>query len=323
MRPRTGWVLLAAGARVAIMITSTDYIETQTGGAIMRLWSAGVLLGALSLYLLANVGEVSAENPGTDKETLHLTAGQTEVLSLEPMLVTVRLQSKQMEGLPAAPGESKLDKLSFEIEPAVKARPGAKALPLEAQATGSHISSRLYDLSECFLFPDKGTWKVRAVVEHNGTTLRSETVSVTIRKPGKDDKEQQPVARIHHTPWSNYETNAFCGDTFDTVKRWPDSRLAKYCHYWNGRHLQHKKDYAKAEASYRIVVEKYPDFALADHAAYGVVECLCAQKKFAEAQKANTELRKRLEKRAAGQSAVQQLAQDLSKRIASELARVE
>jgi hypothetical protein len=239
------------------------------------------------------------------------------------MLITVRVHSKQIPGLPAAPGESKSGKLRFEIEPAVKARPKAKPLPLEAQATGTDIRSRLYDLSEWFQFPDQGTWKVWAIVEHNGTTLRSETVSVTVRKPAQGDPEQQPVARIHHTPWSNYESNAFCGDTFDTVQRWPDSRLAKYCHYWNGRHLQHKKEYAKALASYRLVVEKYPDFALADHAAYGVVECLCAQKKLAEARKVNAELRKRLSKRAAGRSAVERLAQDMSERTASELAREE
>jgi TolA-binding protein len=156
-----------------------------------------------------------------------------------------------------------------------------------------------------------------------GTTLRSEAVWVTIRKPGKGDPEQPAVARIHHTPWSNYETSAFCGDTFDTVQRWPVSKLAKYCHYWNGRHLQFKKDYAKAEASYRLVVDKYPDFALADHAGYGLVECLCAQKKFAAARKVNAELRKRVEKRAAGRCAVQRLVQAMSEHIPSEVARPE
>jgi hypothetical protein len=291
----------------------------------MRFCSAGLLL-ALALALLATVAEVNADKPA-NKDALHLTAGQKEFLSLEPILVDVRVQGKQDCALPASPGQSKTGTLRFEVEPAVKPRPKAKPLPLESEAAGKNIRSRLYDLSEWFLFPDNGTWKVRAVFEHKGTTLRSEPVSVTIRKPGKGDKEQQPVARIHHTPWSNYESNAFCGDTFDTVKNWPASRLAKYCHYWNGRHLQFKKEYAKAESSYRIVVEKYPDFALADHAAYGIVECLCAQKKYAEARKANTELQKRLEERAARtghkdcRTAVRCVVQTMSERIARELAR--
>jgi hypothetical protein len=262
----------------------------------MRSWSVGLSLG-LALGLLATVA--GADRPATPKEALHLTAAQQEFLWQEQILVGVRLDSKQSYGLPAALAEGKTGTLRFEFDPAVKPRPKAKALPLEAQTSESKIQGRLYDLSEWFLLPDKGTWKVRAVFEHNGTTLRSEAVTVSIRKPGKDDPENQPVGRIHHTPWCNYQDNAFCGDTFDLVKRWPTSRLAKYCHYWNGRHLQVKKEYAKAQASYQTVLDKYPDFALADHATYGLVECLVAQKKFPEAQKVNTALRQRLAKRTA------------------------
>jgi hypothetical protein len=289
----------------------------------MRSLTAGLTL-VLALLLMRTVGNTAgADRPATDREALQLRAGQKEFLCLEPILVHVYLPGKNGPGLPAVPGEAKTGKLRFEVEPAVKPRPRAKALPLEAQASETSIQSRLYDLSEWFLFPDKGgTWKVRAVFEHNQSTLRSEAVTITIRKPGKDDPEQQPVARIHHTPWSNYETNAFCGDTFDLVKRWPDSRLAKYCHYWNGRHLQHKKEYAKALANYRMA-EKYADFALADHAAYGVVECLVAQKKLAEAQKYNAALRQRLAGQKGSQGAVQQLAQQMSQRLDRELAREE
>jgi hypothetical protein len=232
----------------------------------------------------------------------------------------VSLDSKCDLGLPAAPGQGKTGSLRFEVDPAVKARPKGIALPLEAQATAANIQARLYDLSEWFPFPDKGTWKVRAVVEHGGKTLRSAPITVTMRKPAKDDTEQQPVGRIHHTPWSNYEANAFCGDTFDLVKSWPSSRLAKYCHYWNGRHLQHKKDYAKAQASYQTVVDKYPSFVLADHAAYGVVECLVAQKKFADARKHSTALQKRLDARKSSRTAVRQLVRELSERLDRELA---
>lgn len=81
------------------------------------------------------------------------------------------------------------------------------------------------------------------------------------------------VARVHHIPWSNYETNAFRGDTFDVVKKWPDSKPAKYCHYWNGRYSQNKKEHDKAIASFRTVIEKYPDLPLAADARRALAEC--------------------------------------------------
>ncbi len=164
---------------------------------------------------------------------------------------------------------------------------------------------------------------MRAVVKNGDATLRSAPVTISIRKPSKDDPERPAMERIHHTPWSNYEANAFCGDTFDVVKRWPTSRFTKYCHYYNGLHQQHKKEYARALESYRSVVEKYPEFALADHAALGEVECLCELKKFSEARKAGTQLRERLAKRKAGPTAVRRLADDLERRINRELARQE
>jgi hypothetical protein len=215
------------------------------------------------------------------------------------------------------------------VAPAVKPRQGAKPLPLEEQAAGP-VQVRHFDLLEWFAFPDQGgTWSVRAVLEHQGTKLTSATVTFTVRPPGKGDAEAQPVARLHHTPWSNYDTNAFCGDTFDVVKQWPTSRLARYCHYWNGRYLQHKKEYEKAIASYRLAAEQYPGFALADDAAYGIVECLYAQQKLREAQTRNTALRQKLQERAAkaeikpgtGQTAVQRLAQTMADRLRRDLER--
>src|SRR5262249_61453957 len=109
-------------------------------------------------------------------------------------------------------------------------------------------------------------------------------VKFTTRKVAKGARKEQPVARIHHTPWCTYATEKFCGDTFDLVKTWPNSRLAKYCHYWNGRYSQNKNEHDKAIASFRTVIEKYPGFALADDAEYGIVECLVAQKKLQEAR---------------------------------------
>jgi TolA-binding protein len=102
-----------------------------------------------------------------------------------------------------------------------------------------------------------------------------------VRRPG--DAERNPVARLHHLPWSNYVTDKFCGDTFDLVKQWPKSKLARYAHYWSGLHLQHTKEYDKAIASFRTVLADYPDFVLAPDADLGIVECLVAQKRLAEA----------------------------------------
>src|SRR5262249_10283804 len=148
----------------------------------------------------------------------------------------------------------------------------------------------------------------------------------TIRKVAKGDAEEQPVARIHHTPWCNYDTDRFCGDTFDLVGRWPDSRLAKYCHYWNGRFSQNKNEHDKAIASFRTVVEKYPDFVLADDAEYGIVECLVAQKKLREAREVSEKLHKKCTERARktggkGQTAVLRLVTEMSQRLDRELSQ--
>jgi hypothetical protein len=213
--------------------------------------------------------------------------------------------------------------LRFEIEPAVKARKGARPLPLEGRDQAAQVRARHYDLFEWFAFPDKGgAWTVRAVFESKGAKLISAPVAITIRTPDKSDAEYLPMARIHHTPWSNYDTNAFCGDTFDVVKQWPRSRFAKYCHYWNGRYSQNRKEYDKAIASYRLVVEQYPDFALAGAAELGMVECLHALKKVREARERLASLRQKLErarktgfKGGADHTVVEQLAVALDDRL--------
>jgi hypothetical protein len=263
------------------------------------------------------------------QQALHLTAGQKEFLCLEPMLVTLRLDAAPSQGLPPAPGDSKLGTLRFEIDPAVKQRPGARPLPLEGQDATINAARRHYDLLEWFAFPDTGgPWTVRAVFEQNGAKLVSETIAVSISKPAKGNAEFDPMSRLHHTPWSNYDTNCFCGDTFDLVQKWPTSQFAKYCHYWNGRYSQSKKEYDKAIASYRTVIEKYPGFVLADAASFGVVECLYAQKKLADAETANTALRHKLDgqatkagaKPATVASTVDALVNAMSVRITRELA---
>jgi hypothetical protein len=292
-----------------------------------------------------------AEGRAADSpDTLHLTSSQKEFLWLEPILVTVRLDSVRHQGLPiqagavskamhapkgkaqaaeaSAAGTSSLGTLKFDISPVVKVRPGAKPLPLEGQELEAKVQQRTYDLLEWFEFPDKaGPWVVRAVFEHGGSTAVSEPITVTLSKPGKGDAEFEPMSRLHHTPWSNYDSNAFCGDTFDLVQKWPASRFAKYCHYWNGRYAQNKQDYEKAIASYRLVLDKYPDFVLADAAEYGIVECLLAQKKLTEAQKRAAALRQRLNDQAAkvgikpgtGQTVVQHLTQSLNAKLRRDL----
>lgn len=203
---------------------------------------------------------------------LKLSAAQTELLRQEPILVTLRVEGGSAAALPAVVGGVSPERsVRFEVEPAVKLRQGASPLPEEARTESA--ASRKYDLLEWFEFPEDGTFTVRAVYEGAGARLSSGPVVLTIRTPKAGDADADAVARIHHVPWSNYETNAYCGDTFDVVKRWPDSRLARYCHYWNGRYSQHQKEYAKAIASYESVVAKYPGFALADDARRGIEEC--------------------------------------------------
>jgi len=208
---------------------------------------------------------------------LRLAAGQKEFLTLEPILVTIQGTSKQVPSLPASPGKL----LRIDVKPALKPRGGAKPLPVEGRVDSA--SKRTYDLLEWFQFPAEGAFTIQALIQNGDTVVSSDTISITLRRPGKTDPEAGPVDRLHHIPWSNYVTDAFCGDTFDVVKRWPDSKLAKYCHYYNGLHHQHKKEYDKASASFRIVTEKYADFILADAAQFGMAECLHAQKKTEEA----------------------------------------
>jgi hypothetical protein len=256
-------------------------------------------------------------------EALHLLSGQTEFLQVEPILVTLRLQSDRTESLPAGPGKTPGGALRFVIDPSVQPRSGAQPLPLERQASATGAQARDYDLLEWYQFPEEGKFTVQAVLEYQGGTLTSRQITITIRKPGQDDPELPPVARIHHPPWCNYGENKFCGDTFDLAQRWPDSRLAKYCHYWNGRFLQHNKQYDKAIASYQTVVENYPDFALADDADFGIVQCLAALGQSEQAQKHNAEVLRKYDARAResaakfgpGQSVVQRLAHGMTEEV--------
>jgi hypothetical protein len=212
---------------------------------------------------------------GDEKTVLRLLTTRAELLRLEPILVTVKIEGDAELGLPAAlGGESAAELFNFEIEPALKPRPNAKPLPFEEKT--ALAAARKVDLLEWYQFPDHGQFTVRAVFMHAGTRYASEPVRLTIRKPEKGDAEFDAVARVHHIPWSNYDTNAFCGDTFDVVKRLPDSKLAKYCHYWNGRYSQNKGELDKAIASYETVLKQYPDFEFADAARRGLEECKAA-----------------------------------------------
>ncbi len=239
----------------------------------------------LAAMLLAGVWTISAQENAA-QNPVSLTIAQKDLLTLEPILVAVHapginLQPGLDNGQKAIPTSSQAQALvRFTIEPPVKPRPGAKPLELEGRLGGAQ--THLFDLLEWFQFP-AGTFTVKATVQKGGTLLSSAPIQFTIRRPDKKDAEWGPVDRLHHIPWSNYVVDAFCGDTFDVVKRWPDSRLAKYCHYWNGLHLLHKKDYQQALASFRTVVKNYPNFELAAFADLGIVECLFSLKQFAQA----------------------------------------
>ncbi len=275
------------------------------------LWAAAAALALLGAGQLVT----SADPPAGAVQGLSLAAGQKDYLTQEPILVTARLRAPGGAALPAAPGKGAKGTLRFEVTPALKARPNAKPLPLEAQGADLPATIRTYDLVEWFQFPAEGSWTMQAVFEHDGATLKSAPVALAIARPAKGSKEQNPVGRLHHLPWSNYTANAFCGDCFDLVKQWPDSRLARYAHYWNGVYQQNKKEYDKAIVSYRTAA-KYSGFVLADHAEFGVIECLLAQKNTAEAARQNEALARKLEQRdGRGAASTVQL---LSRRLAAQ-----
>jgi hypothetical protein len=210
--------------------------------------------------LLLWTGFGTAEEPAQFTVGLRLAANQKEFLTVEPILVTVEGKS----ALPASPGKS----LVFQITPPVKERKGARPLPSEAKTNGKQ--SRLYDLLEWYQFPAEGKFIIQAKADGK---VVSAPLTITIRRPDKKDSEWGPVDRLHHIPWSNYITDCFCGDTQDVVKRWPESKFAKYCHYYNGMFHQHKKDYDKAIASFTLAAERYPGFELIDAARTGIREC--------------------------------------------------
>lgn len=233
------------------------------------------LMGLAMLCLI--VGSASAA-PDKNKQLITIKSDRTEFLRQEPILITLRVEGETATSLPAGlEGESASTALRFEIVPGVKPRKGARPLPGERAVESS--KTRVYDLLEWFEFPESGRFTVRAVYENGGNPISSATLSFAISAPKKGDPQFDAVARIHHIPWSNYETNAYCGDTFDVVKRWPESKLAPYCHYWNGRYSQEKQEYEKAIASYSELVAKYPGFPLTDDARRAVEVCRRASKK--------------------------------------------
>jgi hypothetical protein len=277
---------------------------------------ARLCLTACGLVALLAANETTrGDELSQTQRTLVVSAAQADYLTLEPILVTVRLSGKDAT-LPAG-----LDKgpLQFQIMPAVKLRKSAKPLPLEDKV--DNAPRRRYDLLEWYEFPAEGTFTIQAVVNDGSAKATSQAVTITIRRPGKQDAEWGPVDRLHHIPWSNYVTDSFCGDTFDVVKRWPESKLAKYCHYYNGLFSQHKKEYDKAIASFQIVTENYPDFVFADAANYGIAECLMAQGKRAEAMGHVAALQKAIRQRSAnadGSWCVSALVDRLARQIRRE-----
>jgi hypothetical protein len=264
------------------------------------------LWAALTVALLSAGQTAAAGQPAAKGSGVELVAGRTEFLTHEPILVTARVTDRSGAILRASLGACKGKSLAFEITPAVKARKSASPLPLEGRAEGELVTVRTYDLLEWFEFPAEGSWTVRVVVGHNGAELKSAPLKITLRRPAKGDKEQAAVGRLHHLPWSNYTTNAFCGDTFDLVKQWPASRLARYAHYWNGVYSQNKKEYEKALASFRKAAG-YADFVLAEQAEFGVVECLRALGRAGEAAAHSEALVRRLRERNRGLVSTAQL----------------
>ena len=212
---------------------------------------------------------VAADEPATGG--LVLVVPQKEYQTFEPILVIVQAP-RGTSGLPMTLDEK--SSLRFEISPPVKARNGAKPLPVEAKVDKAR--TRLYDLLEWHQFPAEGTFTVRAILQNGAASAPSATVTIVLRSPAKEDFERTAVDRLHHLPWSNYCTDCFCGDTFDVVKSWPKSRLVPYCHYWSGLYSQHKKEHDKAAASFRTLLEQQPAGVLADHAAIGLAESLLA-----------------------------------------------
>src|SRR5262245_46274349 len=109
-----------------------------------------LLLLCLGVPCVPALGDETKARP-----SVVLTAAQKECLALEPILAVVRLGGDNKGTVPAVVGDAKGEAtLTFDIKPAVKARKGAKPLPLEADAAGRR--ARLFDLLEWYQFPATG-----------------------------------------------------------------------------------------------------------------------------------------------------------------------
>src|SRR5262245_28008933 len=109
----------------------------------MLIRHSGLWLGVALGLFLTSAAAVADDRPAANG-ALHLTRSQKEFLSLEPILVSLRVEGSQTMALPATPGQGKTGTLRFEIEPKVQPRKGARPLPLEGQAADAKVSVRRF-----------------------------------------------------------------------------------------------------------------------------------------------------------------------------------
>jgi hypothetical protein len=208
----------------------------------------------------------------SESPSLRLKAARADLLVGEPayLLVTAAGEARVLPA--SADGDLRfvLDRPQSE-----RKRPAAASATLPSPAE--------YDLLESYSLTQPGEYTVRAVLKTPAGTLESNPVTLRIDAPSTSD-DKAALDRLHHFPWSNYVADKFCGDTFDLVAKWPDSRYAPYARYFCGRYLQTHDDLDGAIAAYRALIEKHPSMALADDAAYQIAATLRAQKKDAESR---------------------------------------
>ncbi len=189
----------------------------------------------------------------------------------EPMLVTVSLNGADKDLLPrlATPGSS----LSFHFNTEM-IKPGILDNPDTAREGEIQVGNVvLYNVLDCYSCSDDfaGSLQLRAELAYEGKVIKSDIVSLQISRPPEGD-EREAFQRLHHFPWANYYTSKYCGDTFDLVARWPESRYVKYCHYYSGCYLQNAGEWSQAIDEFKALL-RFPAFALSPEALYQLGVC--------------------------------------------------
>ncbi len=206
---------------------------------------------------------------------IEITIDQKEFMQGEPQLLTVKLSEDLVEKKTVLPRalfkKTNLTLIFAEpVEPMQKPEDQAiVAIPKQDFYKG--IAA--YLINNYFNTHTPATYTLKAVLKTPEGSIESKAITYTVHA-ADSSLEEEAFGRLHHFPWANYVSNKYCGDTFDLVHRWPESRLAKYCDYYSGRFLLEQRDYNGALEKFENVITQNEPFALTSDTEVQIAVCL-------------------------------------------------